>query len=360
MISSTSNSKSAGNLILRIALLGLIVIAINQLVIASLPFAWGEIPFNNRFNFYQANKEEFDTIFIGSSRTHRQIDPEIFDNQLASIAPSNSFNLGAGANFFPKTYRTFREVLADKPERLKTIIFEFTVTRILPQPENWHTLEQTYWSDRETVQYLLQSTWNEDIDFADKLLYSGVHIGTFLEKNLNFGFGVDILSFIFNDHYKYDNYLGPNRDGYYSADDEMAYGTPTSQQNLARRREGMLDAPNRFAIIVDNSTKFYQDPDLWKPYDPIYLARLQQMQMMAKDAGVELFFVLQPRLGRSYDHLMPLFNELPSSNRIEIVDPEKYPEFYDQDNSFDQGHLNKATSEKFTRILAREFIALLE
>ena len=164
MTSSTSNSKGVSKLLGHIILLALIVLAINQLLLAALPFVWGDDHFNIRFNYYMDNRESFDTLFIGSSRVYRQMDPAAYDQEMAAFNPLGSYNLGAPANFYPQTYRTFREILANKPQELQTIFFELTPAPLRPEPKNWHTLRQIYWYDPDTTLDLLRSLWTADIE----------------------------------------------------------------------------------------------------------------------------------------------------------------------------------------------------
>ena len=358
MTSSTSSSKGISRLLGRIALLAIIVLTINQLILAALPFAWGDDHFNPRFNYYRANRETYDTLFIGSSRVFRHMDPAAYDQEMAPFAPAASYNLGAPANLFPQTTRTFHEILASKPQALQTIIFELTELPLRPPPENWHTLRQIYWYDAGTTLDLLRLLWTTDIEPAEKRLYTAVHLGFLLEKNLNFGLGLDLLIFLLTDEYRNNNYLGQARNGFYPTDEQLITGTMGTKQSLAVRREAFLSNPEELARRAESSRKIYHDPGRWTDLDPVYLARLQQMLALADDADVELIFVLPPRLGEYYTSLLPLYHALPPANRLDLADPDQYPEFYDPELSFDVGHFNQAGAEQFSRKLARELIAL--
>jgi len=248
--------------------------------------------------------------------------------------------------------------MANKPGALQTIIFELTEVPLRPSPKNWHTLRQIYWYEPDTTVDLLRSLWTADIDTADKRLYTAVHLGFLLEKNVNFGLGLDLMIFLLTDQYRNDDYLGQARNGFYSVDEQMVTGTTGTQQSLAVRREAFLANPEELAQRTAASRKFYNDPTLWEEFDAVYLARLQHMLAIAEEADVELIFALSPRLGESYKTLLPLYNSLPPANRLELVDPDCYPEFYDPELSFDVGHFNQAGAEIFSRRLARELIAL--
>ena len=193
---------------------------------------------------------------------------------------------------------------------------------------------------------------------ADKRLYTAVHLGFLLEKNINFGLGLDMLIFLFTDQYRNENYLGQARNGFYSLEEQIITGTTGTQRTLTDRREAFLADPKELEQRAKSSRRIYNDPALWEAHNPIYLARLRQMIAMAEEAGVELIFVLPPRLGGSYKTMLPLYHALPPANRIELADPDQYPEFYDPELSFDVGHFNQAGAELFSRQIARELIAL--
>jgi len=69
-----------------------------------LPFPEIDDGVSQKFRFFAAHKDEFDTLFIGSSRVYFQISPAIFDRVTrASGLPTHSFNFGIGGMYLPET-----------------------------------------------------------------------------------------------------------------------------------------------------------------------------------------------------------------------------------------------------------------
>ncbi|PYL65067.1 MAG: hypothetical protein DMF20_09405 [Verrucomicrobia bacterium] len=65
---------------------------------AILPFPEIDGGVSQKFRFFAAHKDEFDTLFIGSSRIYFQISPAIFDRVTGeSGLPTHSFNFGETA-----------------------------------------------------------------------------------------------------------------------------------------------------------------------------------------------------------------------------------------------------------------------
>ena len=73
----------------------------------------------------------------------------------------------------------------------------------------------------------------------------------------------------------------------------------------------------------------------------------------------QVVFVLSPRLvSPQLEIVYPVFEQLPSANKIDMSDPKKYPEFYDLAYSFDPGHLNEKGAVIFTKAFGVEVTKL--
>jgi len=82
-------------------ILFLVITGIKSLV----PFYWGNKLMGQKTEYLQDSNLSFDTYFIGSSKTFRQIDPLLFEQ----ITGTPAFNLGCSAMFALET-----EFLLDK------------------------------------------------------------------------------------------------------------------------------------------------------------------------------------------------------------------------------------------------------
>src|SRR5262245_19025913 len=92
-------------LILKITGILILVAAINVVVNyffydKKLPYYWGNKFTLNKRNFLVNRKNEFNTLFIGSSKTHYQVNPQLFDSLVngperdTMLAPVRSYNFG--------------------------------------------------------------------------------------------------------------------------------------------------------------------------------------------------------------------------------------------------------------------------
>ena len=67
---------------------------------------------SQKLHFFEAHKNEFDTVFIGSSRTYHQISPGIFDDVMRENGrPTHSFNFGVDGMNLPESAYLLEQVL---------------------------------------------------------------------------------------------------------------------------------------------------------------------------------------------------------------------------------------------------------
>ena len=78
-----------------------------------------------KLNWCKAHKDDFDIIFVGSSRVFHGLSPRIFDQETrASGQHWRSFNLGMDKMGMAQSAAIIRELVATGPRRLKYVFFE--------------------------------------------------------------------------------------------------------------------------------------------------------------------------------------------------------------------------------------------
>lgn len=91
------------------------------------------------------------------------------------------------------------------------------------------------------------------------------------------------------------------------------------------------------------------------------LARCREWIGHADDKDCRLIFVLSPRLGKSdLQVVYPVFQQLPKTNKIDMSNPQEFPEFFEPRYSFDKGHLNAAGAQIFSKVFSAKLGELLE
>lgn len=99
-----------------------------------------------KFAYFAAHKDEFDYVFIGSSRVLNQISPRVFDQAMAAAGrPCRSINLGYAAMFLPESSLMIDRVRALHPARLRGMLVELSSPT--PRHDEQHPLmaREIYW-----------------------------------------------------------------------------------------------------------------------------------------------------------------------------------------------------------------------
>ena len=118
-----------------------------------------------KFAYFAAHKDEYDVVFVGSSRVMNQISPHEFDAQMAAAGrPCRSFNLGFAGMFLPECTFLIDRVRALHPARLRTMVIE--MSNPAPRHDAAHPLTERdiYWHRAGPTLLACAAVWT-DPDF---------------------------------------------------------------------------------------------------------------------------------------------------------------------------------------------------
>ena len=301
-----------------------------------------------KFREWAEHRDEFDTLFIGSSRTFRGFDPVLFDELMAEAGrPTRSFNFGIPGARIMETDRVLERVVKLRPEGLRLIVLGPERLPILLSDQNaltrpvidWHDLERTrlvcsYAMDREDNQEKLWAILEPHLVAA---FYNLIGAGRALAY-------VDAWMGAQADEEWVLETLGPLRDGFPPKD----HFGPRNRK-FRRNIEDYLD-------ILEAYGARPLEPG---PPAPQALEMFDLMRARAEAAGIQLVFVTQPALYLEDDLI-----KASEAGLVEPVlrydDPAIVPELYAPDHRFDANHLNNGGAKLFTRLLVRDLLPLLE
>lgn len=326
-----------GRITRNILLIALILITLNQLIVRVLPVNWGKPIATRKYDYYQTNASDFDTLFIGSSRTRGQISPTIFNAQTNASA----FNLGVDGYFFPQTKRLFDDMLASDISLPKTVLFELTLTG-QPGPENMHTTEQAYWYTPGYTQLQVRHVFESQQKWGDRAVFVFRHAMSQVEQLFSVGMGLDAINSVQGTqaYLTDENTLGDLRDGFTPFNDRFVELTPARQDFL-----------NEPAIVIQRQAEIMAlqgTNTLENTYKPL----LSEMLADAEAHGINLIFIMPPRYHSS------LLDSIAEGHKIILNDPVAYPQLYDPATSWDVGHLDEAGSTIYTHLVAEQFLAI--
>ena len=121
---------------------------------------------SQKLRFFAAHKDEFDTLFIGSSRIYFQISPAIFDGVMReSGSPMRSFNFGIGGMHLPESAYVLEQVLNTKPRNLRWVFIELGELQTKWPHEAAGSRRALYWHDWRRTSLILR-----------KVLGAGTHM----------------------------------------------------------------------------------------------------------------------------------------------------------------------------------------
>lgn len=321
-----------------------------------LPFPEIDGGVSQKFRFFAAHKDEFDTLFIGSSRVYFQISPAIFDRVTReSGMPTRSFNFGIGGMYLPETGYLLEQILDLKPRNLRWVFIEYDELQTKWSPENQTSRRALYWADWKRVSLLLRKLtgagtdpfWlpspaklrdivlrQEDEENTRSLLT--FYTGQFEKNYTNVARAADVLQYFLGRDTKERrvSYLGLASDGYVTRPNQMS---PTQ---VATYERGLADA------MAQTDTH---------PLSPYAVEAYRECAQEVRNVGATPIFLITPSTTQ--------INVASESNGLTSVvmafnNPRTYPSLYRSSVRRDGQHLTKSGAEEFTRLVAANFVEL--
>ena len=294
-----------------------------------------------KLKFFTEHKDEFDTLFVGTSTIYYSVSPEIFDRTTrASGLPTHSFNFGIDAMHPPENFYVLEQILKTKPRNLKWVFLETAdietkLHQVLgtERAVYWHDWPRTGLTLRKALDPRGEAKWYIRISrlwLARRDLAN--HLKLFAQRFVNIG-RVNLLSSkIRGLEAEAEVELGPKRDGYRLAGDAMSPETAVIfQKRLAQEIAGARPKP------LD-------------PYaDQAYRAYADRIRAL----GAAPLFVVPPLIFQSP---VSFRHPPPPGSLLSFNDARTYPMLFDPKVRIDDAHLTKEGAEEFTRLLAQEFV----
>jgi hypothetical protein len=326
-----------------------------------LPFPAIDDGVSQKLRSFAAHKDEFDTLFIGSSRVYFQISPAIFDRVMREEGiPTRSFNFGIGGMFLPESAYVLEQLLNTKPRNLKWVFIEYDELQTKWASENQTSRRALYWADWKRTSLLLRKLTDVGIGavwlpsprkLRDIILCRKGEANTYkelmfhtaqLEKNfVNVARAADILDcFLGRNTSKWDpKYLGAAGDGYIP----KAGGMSASQAAAYERALGLAMGTKPPVSSIS----------------PYTVEAYRQCAQKVRAIGAEPIFLITP----SATQINIPYRDTkarPPGVVMAFNDPGAYPNLYRSSVRRDQQHLTKSGGEEFTRIMAVNFAELIQ
>ena len=323
---------------------------------AILPFPEIDGGVSQKFRFFAAHKDEFDTLFIGSSRVYFQISPAVFDSVTReSGMPTHSFNFGIGGMYLPETAYLLEQILNLKPRNLRWVFIEYDELQTKWSPENQTSRRALYWADWKRVSLLLRKLIDAGTDPLWLPNPSKLHdivlrqrdekntrnlltfYATQVERNYtNVSRAADVLYYFLGRDTKERraSYLGVGSDGYIIRPNRM------SPSQTAAYERGLA------AAMAEAGTR---------PLSPYAVEAYRQCAQEVRSIGAAPVFLITPNTAQ-----INMAAERTETSGVVMAfnNPRVYPNLYHSSVRRDGQHLTKSGAEEFTRVVAANFVGL--
>jgi hypothetical protein len=313
-----------------------------------------------KIHYLALHGDQYDTLFLGSSRVNFQIKPAQFDALLAEHGISmKSFNAGIIGMRPPEQGFYLDHVLRQPHRRLRWVIIELTSIEAYTPPSRRGSARFVFWHDGPRMRLLgtwVLAAWADLhreaaagqspvrwTDYFEPLSVYLTHVPPFVQKELNFGGAT-----IFGERFLLTPaQLAKQRNHWPGLGEHLDGWMPYSVHEVMDERE-------RAAYL-----KSYQER-LQTPATPVHdLASDDAMSAMAAAvtrAGATPIFIVPPTTSATQFYPPP--DEAAKMIIWSFSDLQRYAALFDPNNRVDALHLNSAGAQQFTLALAERFLEL--
>jgi hypothetical protein len=287
--------------------------------------------------YFSKNAFKYNTVFFGSSRTYRHINPQIIDNELKEFN-IKSFNFGMPAAVNPEALSLFEDFLENLPPK-STIHYAFVeLTDLAPINKlNQYAPRSYYYLNFKYLQFVLKYFFSsKETNLISKIKLSYPYVQGYFLNNF-------LLTKPVKNRAIGKKYLGENKDGYYALDIDLKKNK--SNKLLDRHLTYLKDISLLKTKITSRKSK-----NASSSVNHAYLRFLKAMIKKSEDKNVKLYLIIPPRLN-NYAMLYP-FKKCINDDRV--IDLSNNPEFYLAEFTFDEFHLNSSGADIFSAFLSKE------
>lgn len=322
-------------------------------VIRSL-FPFPEVPIvRAKLLHFREHANDYDTLFVGSSRIQYQVIPSSFDELTAAGGmPTKSFNAGVAGMRPPEDSYFFDHLLAAGPQRLRWVFIELGNIRPDIAEDRRGTMRAQYWHDWprlwllwQRVTHLKPTTKSRSLEriwreLREPLAEFPQHVELFVREMSNLGRGDFLTRQLVREpgdwRSEIPEYLGS----------DLAGWTETGR--------GEKMPPAILAKFEKERAERLTQPAVRDLGDPVSQEALEAMVEKVERLGATPVLIVAPITGKK--NFFPTPERAQRTIVLDFSDPKRFPELYETGNRLDTDHLNTAGSRVFTRLIAERWL----
>lgn len=305
-----------------------------------------------KLEWMQEHGDEYDTLFLGTSRTFRQIIPEIFEQEMAAGGvPLRAFNLGVDGMRPPEDTYVLEKALALRTKPVRLVLVECNPIRLTQREDDRDSVRAVYWHDWTRMVTLYRRAFLSDTKKRNwKTRYRRIsrewpdfkeHTKYWFWNNSNLGRGHEVLF----------DWLG------LSIQKPLGADLGTRLDGFRPGRDGGITDPAQKADYEAKLAALLAKPPRPDLGDPVSREELRVKARLVEKAGGRMILVVPPVVGElnltlTGDEQMPPI--------LNFSNPKEYPELFLPENRADSGHTNAAGALLYTRLIVSKLIPLLK
>lgn len=313
-------------------------------------FYWGNQMLTEKYTDLKQNHLEYNTLFIGSSKTYRGVIPSLFDSLTSRKEDIRSYNLGVPAMSAVETYHVIEHILNEKDLSLKWVLVELTATQ--PGPGLLRKPRGEYFLNFRNYVFAVKSVAQSHQNKRDKFSGIGHYTINFAERLSLFGlmqeyrYNVTDFDYARMEHFQYHDR------GFLSYEQEIKHTTTPNQIRLGKKHLNMLkDTTVILRKIIP------APPTTSAKAGQVHLKKINDLINQGKAKGVTIiFYTMQSRRkNNNYIEIGSLMAGIGEAHKLEIGHNKQYPALFYSENLYNAEHLNEQGARLFTNYLAKEF-----
>lgn len=299
------------------------------------------------------DRQGCDVVFLGSSRVLRHLDPATFDATMGSRGRSvRSFNLGVPLMLTLEQELVLRELFRRRPRGIRCVVLD-------PEAADIAGSERLVGTRRSVLWHTLAATWRStlgvfasDLPAGRKVRALRSHWSAWFRRRSNFGRVQELFVGDLVDRsppFQLPE-LAPGGRGYMSLEEALRVATGHYREQLLARRRGFVAAlPDWEERVREFSSRLTDDA----PVPPVEGRAVLRMQALIRSHGAVPVFFISPGCGPgTRNYLRRMHREGAVEHLVDFARPERFTEFYEPGNLFDENHLDEETAAALTASLA--------
>jgi hypothetical protein len=311
-----------------------------------LPYYWGNHFTLIKRNYLVDHKADFNTLFLGSSKTHYQVEPVLFDSLVNSSSPDSnkihSYNFGIDGMMPPESFYLYKSILENDSLKFKTVILELNFLQT-GETKNMFTWRGYYWLHRDTYHDYMSSMLNSQYPLIQKAWNFSLVNTMAVEKFYNMGMFNELVEF-HREQFTDDTGKEAANHGFLALPRHKEF-KPVERQKVIDVRKASLDATQNY--------------DAWSKgkLNENFNNCIKDVIDISRKRGIRLIFLL-PAEWNSYQYkeIFPILKTIPDRNKIVMYQyNEKFKPLFEFENMFDNSHVNGYGARIYTGFVAEAF-----